>query len=267
MPTKHNNWFKTWLNKKSLIKETNLSDFDRLKRELRAADIVLVEGRSRVSKMIRKITRSRWTHSAIYLGTAAELESSQYAHLVEQHWSGDKNTPLVLEGILGKGTVINALDDYLLASIRICRPTSISDSDIAKVIDYVLASVGTEYDFRQLFDLARYLMPIPILPRRWKSTLFNHNKAFNSKTVCSTLIAEAFAKVQYPILPEEKVDSTGKTRLTPGNPRLYTPSAYDYSPYFSIIKLPLIDLREDNSYKQLPWQKSSSNDNSSSTKS
>jgi len=253
MTIKHNNWFKSWLNKKNIIEETNLTDFVKLKTEIRAADIILVEGRSRVSRMIRKITQSRWTHSAIYIGTAEQLKSSRYFDLVEKHWHGDKNTPLMLEGILGKGTVINAVDDYLAASIRICRPEFITQEDSLLVVDHVLSSAGTEYDLRQLFDLARYLMPFPLLPRLWKSTLFRQNSGKTVKTVCSTLIAEAFQNVNYPILPEPINLADGKTVLNHGNPKLYTPAAYDHSPYFTILKFPLNDIKSGNSYKNLPW--------------
>jgi len=255
MKIKHNNWFKTWLNKKNLIDEPNLSDFTELKAAIHTADIILVEGRSRVSRMIRKITQSQWTHSAIYIGTPAELKSSKYYYLIEKHWHGDEDTPLMLEGILGKGTVINPLDDYLLASIRICRPTWLTEADRQLVVDHVLSSTGTEYDLRQLFDLARFLMPFPLLPRRWRSSLFEHNTGATTKTVCSTLIAEAFEKVKYPILPESITTEDGSIHLNHGNPKLYIPAAYDYSPYFTVLKMPLQKISNESGYRELPWYK------------
>jgi hypothetical protein len=203
--------------------------------------------------MIKKITQSRWTHSAIYIGTAAQLTSSEYFYLVKKYWHGSSNTPLIIEGVLGKGTVINSLDDYLLASIRICRPSFLTVTDAKLVVEHVLSSTGTEYDFRQLFDLARYLMPFPILPRRWKSTLFQTPTASATKTVCSTLIAEAFQQVKYPILPELVSTADKSVLLSHGNPKLYTPDAYDYSPYFSVLKFPLRKLQKRHSYRELPW--------------
>ncbi len=246
-------WFKRWLNKKSPIAETNLTDFDQLKLEIRSGDIILVEGRTRVSEIIRTITQSRWTHSAIYIGSLVQHQGRPGYELLKQHWKGDHNEPLLLEGILGKGTIINSLFSYQTNSIRVCRPTTITPADIEQVIDYVVSALGTEYDMRQLFDLARFMMPWPIVPRRWRSTLFNYKPGENTKTVCSSLIAEGFQKVHYPILPLIKLDTDGKTTIKKRNPRLYTPADYDYSPYFSILKFPSMPSSVDSGYRNLPW--------------
>ncbi len=38
------------------------------------------------------------------------------------------------------------------------------------------------------------------------------------------------------------------------NPKLYTPSDFDYSPYFDIIKYPMMPVTGYSIYRQLPWQ-------------
>jgi hypothetical protein len=38
---------------------------------------------------------------------------------------------------------------------------------------------------------------------------------------------------------------------------LCTPSDFDYSPYFEIIKYPFVDFRHDQDYHLLPWEGSS----------
>ena len=38
-----------------------------------------------------------------------------------------------------------------------------------------------------------------------------------------------------------------------GNPRLFTPKDFDYSPYFEIVKYPLIEIGRESVYRQLPW--------------
>ena len=43
-------------------------DIDRLKLHLRKGDVVLVCGDQRVSEVIRYLTQSSWSHSAIYIG-------------------------------------------------------------------------------------------------------------------------------------------------------------------------------------------------------
>ena len=67
------------------------------------------------------------------------------------------------------------------------------------------------------------------------------------------MIAEAYAFVQFPILPLIK-QSDESVQLFRRNPKLCTPSDFDYSPYFEIIKYPFVDFRHDQDYHLLPWE-------------
>jgi len=80
------------------------------------------------------------------------------------------------------------------------------------------------------------------MPRRWRSSLFQHNAGKATKTVCSTMIAEAFGFIQFPILPLVKRSGEQGVQLFRRNPKLCTPRAFDYSPYFEIIKSPFMYL-------------------------
>lgn len=55
---------------------------------------------------------------------------------------------------------------------------------------------------KNLLDLARYLLPAPPVPLRWRRRLIAFGTGDPSRAICSTLIAEAFQSVHYPILPE-----------------------------------------------------------------
>ncbi len=70
-----------------------------------------------------------------------------------------------------------------------------------RVIAHAIRHLGNDYDVRQLLDLARFLFPWGILPRRWRSSLFQHNAGKPTHTVCSSLLAEAFSAVGFPVLP------------------------------------------------------------------
>ena len=70
------------------------------------------------------------------------------------------------------------------------------------------------------------------------------------------MIAEAFALVDFPILPLVKKTEHGKVQLFRRNPKLCTPSDFDYSPYFEIIKYPFVDFQHDEDYHLLPWHSS-----------
>ena len=233
--------------------ELPLCDFERLGVEIRPGDVLLVEGNSRVSNITKTITHSPWTHSALYLGRLRDIEDPQLQAQVRRYFNGDDHEQLVIEPLLGEGTVINPLAKYRDFHLRICRPQGLSRQDGQQVLAATLAHLGGEYDFRQMLDLARFMLPFGILPRRWRSTLFNYHPGEQSKTVCSTMIAEAFASVHFPILPVVHRAADGGLKLYKRNPRLYTPSDFDYSPYFEIIKYPLLGGDDLALYRQLPW--------------
>jgi hypothetical protein len=104
-------------------------------------------------------------------------------------------------------------------------------------------------------DLARFLFPYWWIPKRWVSSLFEHNAGRPTKTVCSVMMAEAFASVHFPIRPVLHQDDNGDLVLYRRNTRLITPSEFDYSPYFDVIKYPILDLDDLAVYRKLPWDR------------
>lgn len=251
----------TWLAKRViqwLIEEHEIDgvapcDFARLTEEIRPSDVLLVEGRTRVSDVIKSITQSSWTHSAIYIGRLNEIQDEAVHASVRHHYSGDPNTQLLIEALLGHGTVVTPLAKYQRDHLRICRPRGLSPEDAHKIIEYSAQHLGIDYDVRQMLDLARLLFPYGILPRRWRSSLFQHHIGMPTRTVCSSMIAAAFASVRFPVLPVIHRDDDGTLRLYPRNHKLYTPRDFDYSPYFDIIKYPLLGLDDLGVYRMLPW--------------
>lgn len=235
---------------------STLCDFQRLRVEIRPGDVLLVEGRSRVSEVIKLITQSAWTHSALYIGRVHDIEDAALRERVLEFYDGDPNDQLLIEALLGEGTVVNPLSKYRAEHLRICRPGALSPADAQKVINQAVAKLGYDYDVRQLLDLARFLFPYSILPRRWRSSLFEHNVGAPTRTVCSSMLAEAFNAVQFPILPIVERREDGTVRLYQRNVRLFTPRDFDYSPYFEIIKYPYLGINELSSYRKLPWDQS-----------
>ena len=106
---------------------------------------------------------------------------------------------------------------------------------------------------RQILDLARFLFPWSILPRRWWSSLFQHNAGTETRCICSSMIAESFMTVRFPILPVVERSPNGSLRFYRRNFRLFTPSDFDFSPYFEIIKYPFMAVDEAALYRELPW--------------
>lgn len=178
-------------------------------------DILLVEGTSRISEAIKYLTQSTWSHAALYIGHGQLIEADVAV--------GVRYLPL------------NAYDAY---HTRICRPVGLARSEIAALIDYMAARVGHQYDTRHIIDLARYLVPTPPVPSRWRSRLLVLGSGDPTRAICSSLIAAAFHSVRYPILPRHEHDASGYDQevLVRRHYTLFTPRDFDVSPYFEIIK-------------------------------
>ncbi|EKD74449.1 MAG: hypothetical protein ACD_44C00445G0002 [uncultured bacterium] len=245
----------SWLMKQNPSDKFPLSDFERIRYEIRPCDVLLIEGRSRVAEVINLITQSAWSHACLYIGRLHDIENPDTRNLLlKAHPDINPNEQLIVEGLLGKGTVISPITDYNNDHIRICRPKGITHKDAQLVIDYAVNHLGIKYDIRQIFDLARFLFPWSILPRRWRSSLFNYHLGELTKESCSSLIAEAFSSVQFPILPVIKQHHGKGIELIKRFPKLYTPSDFDYSPFFEIIKYPIFELSDTPTYRTLPWR-------------
>ena len=246
-------WMTNWLNRQRPHRSFPLSDFERISLEVRPCDVILVEGRSRVSDVIRWLTNSPWTHAALYIGAIEDISDAETRRLIEARYEGAASDQLMIESLLGQGVVVRNLDIYDKEHLRICRPVRLSGTDAQHAIAYAASRIGYGYDVRQIIDLARFLLPWYFLPKRWASSLFVSNPGRAEKTVCSTMIAEAFGSVHFPILPLVKHTEEGQVQLFRRNPRLCTPSDFDYSPYFEIIKYAFVDFYHEE-YHLLPWR-------------
>lgn len=242
-----------WLSATPAAADFPLSDYERIRHELKSCDVLLVEGRSRVSRIIKMITQSPWSHAFLYVGRLHDIEDPEIRKFVAASYGGNLEDQLIIESELGVGTVVRPLSLYQDDHIRICRPRNLSHVDGQKIIAYLVHRLGMEYDVRQIFDLARFLFPWTMLPRRWRSTLFTHHAGSATRTVCSTIIAHAFQSIQFPILPLIKRDEEMGIQLFRRNPKLMVPRDFDYSPYFDIIKYPFVDFNQHSSYQLLPW--------------
>lgn len=238
------------------ISRSDLCDFDRICHEVIPGDVLLIEGTNRISNYIKSITHSPWTHAALYIGRLHSIEDPKMREIVRKYFHGSAGQQLMVETIVGKGTQLNPLTDYQHGHLRICRPTGISHSDAQKVINFVIRHLGHTYDIRHFLDLARFLLRNHwFIPRRWRSSVFkNVSTSEISKEICSTLIAEAFGSIKFPILPLVRETEDNKMEVIHRNPRLFTPSDFDYSPYFSIIKYPIFRFSSHGPYHDLPWR-------------
>ena len=243
----------SWLSNERHPKPFPMCDFTRLRHEIRLCDVILVEGRSRVSDVIKAVTQSPWSHAALYIGRLHDIEDPFTRDRIKNFFDGQPDTQLIVESQIGLGTVVRPLNTYDKDHLRICRPRELAYEDSQRVIRYAVSRLGIGYDIRQIIDLLRFLFPWSLMPRRWRSSLFNYHPGKATRTVCSTMIAEAFSYIQFPILPLLKRSTDNSIQLFMQNPRLCTPSDFDYSPYFDIIKYPFMDFNDNARYRLMPW--------------
>ncbi len=229
-------------------------NFERLLAEARMGDVLLVEGRTRIASAVRGITSSVWTHSALVIGPLDKVRDPALRSIARGYLRDDElDAPLIVESELGRGTVVSSILRYRDHHLRLCRPRRLSYQDARRVSTYALLHLGADYNVRQILDLARFLVPWwTVVPRRWRSSLFERNHQDPTRLICSTMIARAFARVRFPVVPLIVQDG-GRFRMLQRNPRLITPRDFDHSPYFSIIKYPLLGEDDIGFYRKLPW--------------
>lgn len=111
------------------------------------------------------------------------------------------------------------------------------------MIGYVTARLGHQYDLKNVIDLARYLFPTPPVPVRWRRRMIAFGSGDPTRAICSTLIAQAFQSVRYPILPVVQAVPSQDPMcpdcmdeiLHVRHHSLFVPRDFDVSPYFAVI--------------------------------
>ena len=236
------------------------SDPITLRRVLQPADVLLIEGNQKISTAIKYLTQSTWSHAALYVGDA----------LGPPEDGGEPKT--LIEANLGEGVVAVPLSKYATYNTRICRPVGLTVADRQKVIDFMVSRIGLKYDTRNIIDLARYLLPTPPVPVRWRRRMIALGSGEPTRAICSTLIAQSFQQVRYPILPiVERLDDetfaksaySRREILHIRHHSLFTPRDFDLSPYFQIVK-PTIEGGFD--YRALNWSDDAQKPDSQSRK-
>lgn len=219
---------------------------------LQPADVLLVEGNTRISTAIKYLTQSSWSHAALYIGNALPNDSP---------W----NLPQVLvEADLKEGIRAVTIAQYAQMHTRICRPIGLNDDDRKHLIDYAITRIGQQYDLKNIFDLARYLFPAPPIPTRFRRRLLALGSGDPTRAICSTLIAQAFMSIHYPILPEVQRTWSDDPMHADCHAEiyhirhhsLYTPRDFDISPFFEIIKP---TTRDHFDYHALTWDSETDN--------
>jgi hypothetical protein len=243
------------------------NDLGNLRRSIRKGDVILVEGRQRISLIIKYLTQSLWSHCVLYVGDEPlRRDLTRRDELVRLF--GEDAEHLVVEA-LPEGVVLSPLSKYVDLNIRVCRPYNLRKEDCVRVIDDVLSRVGHRYDVKNIVDLARYFFPVSLIPRRFRRKVMTLGSGEPTEVICSRMIAEAFHRVGFPVQPRVIVDPNGAaprgffSRLLRRVPEridryyrrptvLITPRDFDLSPYFEIVKFNFIEQMKFD-YRKIRW--------------
>ena len=185
--------------------------------------------------MIKYLTQSTWSHSALYVGDALGAPPP------------GEEPKVFIEADLREGVRAVPLSGYAGLHTRICRPVGLSPEDVRKLVEFAVSRIGNSYDLKNVFDLARYLLPTPPVPSRWRRRMLRLGSGDPTRAICSTLIAQAYESVRYPILPLYVPQRLGKHAkdaheelLRIRHHSLFAPRDFDISPYFAVVNPTLV---------------------------
>ena len=199
-----------------------------LKNTLQPGDVLLVEGQQRFSMAIKYLTQSNWSHAALYIGNNELIEAD-----------------------LKDGVIRIPVETYKGYHTRICRPVNLDPKDLDRIIENLKGKQGLSYDIKNIFNLLKYLFPLHPLNKLKGSAFICLGSDDPTKVICSSVIAQAYHEVGYPIFPIAKTVE-GKRKYAKRHVSSYVPCDFDRSPYFRVIK-PTIEVGFN--YKNMAWIK------------
>lgn len=207
-----------------------LAPIAELERLLLAGDVILVEGDRRISTAIKFLTQSTWSHAALFVGALPDGQGPP--------------GPCIVEADLAEGVRAAPLASLTGLHVRICRPVGLDETARARVVAYALGRIGHRYDLKNVLDLARYLLPTPPVPSWLRRRLIALGSGDPTRAICSTMIAQAFQSVRYPILPRiERIPAKIAGCMDCyeeihhiRHHSLFAPRDFDISPYFDVVK-------------------------------
>lgn len=229
---------------KSHYEQRAYNNLSKLYDVIRPGDVILVEGRSEMSRLIKLFSSSHWSHIAMYVGKAL-IEPSHKDNKSYLKKYGDDASHMLVEAFSGKGVIATPLKKYKNCNIRLCRPYGILESDLRNVIEQVIGRLGMHYDDQNIIAIALMVLQALWRPRNRHTIRACLGNCNDFQIICSGMIAQAFQRVGYPIVPA-LLPQSPTDAFNENNPygaglimRHYTqimPKDFDLSPNFEVIK-------------------------------
>jgi hypothetical protein len=180
---------------------------------LRNGDVLLTEGNTRAAALIKRITRSPWSHVAMYVGPLEE----------------GPNPRCIVEADIAQGVRSIRLSELEGLNLRVLRPIGLNDAVRSRLAEWVVSRIGGEYDLKHAWVLARSFLGMP--PKAGRSSGPNGIAESATRFICSTLLANAFALVGYPILPIH----TPVAAVSSADHRYVVPGDFERASVFEVV--------------------------------
>jgi hypothetical protein len=166
-------------------------------------DVLLSDHNTRVAGLVKRVTRSNWSHVSMYVGPLEE----------------GPDPACIVEADIAAGVRSIRLSEFDARHVRVLRPIDLDDLHRRQLADWVVSRIGSEYDLKLALAIARNLLRLP-LPKRRRSTPKTMGSSAR-RFICCSLLADAFAVVGCSILPVQMPDSSvataGHRNLIPGD--------------------------------------------------
>ncbi len=243
---------------------------EQLRATLQKGDVVLVDGEQRVSEVIKYLTQSSWSHSALYVGDELWRRFPERRSALTAEFGADAQH-LMVEALMEGGVIASPVGKYARQNLRVCRPRGLRQEHLQRIVDEVLAQLGSRYDVKNILDLARYFFPVSLIPRGLRQRALELGSGLTTEVICSSLIGRAYQNVGFPILPMVTPGTAAPARSPGGwrrwlertpehypvifhrqKPKLITPRDFDLSPYFEVVKLGATEARQFD-YRRIRW--------------
>lgn len=176
-------------------------------------DVLLSEGNTRASALVKCLTRSAWSHVSIYVGP---LDDGQ-------------DPRCIVEADIAAGVRSIRLSELNALNVRVLRPTGLDRMNRSRLAEWVVSRIGSEYDHAHAWLLGRRLLRLPLRPSLRPSPDAVASTA--TRFICCTLLTHAFAFVGLVIAPVQ-AGSGSTARADLGN---VTPGDFERASVFEVI--------------------------------
>lgn len=180
---------------------------------LRNGDVLLTEGNTRAAALIKRLTRSPWSHVSLYVGPLEDGPDPR----------------CIVEADFVAGVRSIRLSELKGLHVRVLRPVALNDSDRGRLAEWVVSRIGGEYDLKQAWVLARSFLRLP--PKAAPAPASSGIAESASRFICSSLLANAFSLVGLSILPAH----TAVAAVSAADHRYVIPGDFERAPAFQVV--------------------------------